>query len=480
MFEHAHARDGSEIDAMTATATPESPAAAAAMANGTPICEAKNVSVTFGDGNDCKTVLENVSLAVRTGEVVALLGPSGCGKSTLLRALVGLLKPSSGEVLAHGQPLVGIHPGISIVFQNFALYPWLTVSQNVEVALNGLGLDPTAAKARIAKCIDMVGLEGYEEAYPKELSGGMKQRVGIARALARGPELLCMDEPFSALDVFTAESLRSEVYRLWTGDGSDSSKQSTHMPASLKSVLMITHIIEEAVFLADRIVIMGTRPGHIRQIVPNPIPHPRDYQSPAFLGMVQRLHDIIVKEHLPEEAPSVPTLETAGMPTVEPLPCVNIGHVFGLMEIVRDKGGRMDIFTLDKITDYDFGHTLSVIKAGEMLGFLDTPKQDVLLTELGNRLLDADINGRKILLKEQLRTLGTFRFVEMILNEAKDHRLPEDVVQEELVVRLPTQDIEQLFKTVVHWARFAELFGYDADTQVLSLDEPAESPNPKM
>jgi NitT/TauT family transport system ATP-binding protein len=223
---------------------------------------------------------------------------------------------------------------------------------------------------------------------------------------------------------------------------------------------------------------MGTRPGHIRQIVPNPIAHPRDYQSPAFLGMVQRLHDIIVKEHLPEEPATVPALETAGMPTVEPLPCVNIGHVFGLMEIVRDKGGRMDIFTLDKTTDYDFGHTLAVIKGGEMLGFLDTPKNDVLLTELGNRLLDLDINGRKILLKEQLRTLGTFRFVEMILKEAKDHRLPEDVVQEELVVRLPTQEIEQLFKTVVHWGRFAELFGYDADTQVLYLDEPAETVQP--
>jgi NitT/TauT family transport system ATP-binding protein len=374
---------------------------------------------------------------------------------------------------------VGIHPGISIVFQNFALYPWLTVGQNVEVALNGLGLDPSAAKARIAKCIDMVGLDGYEQAYPKELSGGMKQRVGIARALARGPELLCMDEPFSALDVFTAESLRSEVYRLWTGNGDASSggdpKPHSHMPASLKSVLMITHIIEEAVFLADRIVIMGTRPGHIRQIVPNPIPHPRDYQSPAFLSMVQRLHDIIVKEHLPEEPPAAPTLEAGGMPVVAPLPCVNIGHVFGLMEILRDKGGRMDIFALDQITDYDFGHTLSVIKAGELLDFLDTPKQDVLLTELGNRLLDADINARKLLLKQQLRTLGTFRFVEMILKEAKDHRLPEDVVQEELVVRLPTQDIEQLFKTVVHWGRFAELFGYDADAQVLYLDEPVET-----
>ena len=182
-----------------------------------PICEAQHVSVAFDPSGE-RLVLKDVSLAIHPGEVVALLGPSGCGKSTLLRALVGLLKPTSGTILGHGKPLVGIHSGISIVFQNFALYPWLTVRENVKVALNGLGLDEPTGVARVEHCIDLVGLDGFEEAFPKELSGGMKQRVGIARALARGPELLCMDEPFSALDVFTAESLRSEVYRLWTGD----------------------------------------------------------------------------------------------------------------------------------------------------------------------------------------------------------------------------------------------------------------------
>src|SRR6266404_4033845 len=186
------------------------------MPDESPICEAREVSVAFDAAGE-RLVLKDVSLAIKAGEVVAILGPSGCGKSTLLRALVGLLKPTGGAVLAHGKPLNGIHPGISIVFQNFALYPWLTVRENVEVALNGLDLDPAAGVQRVARCIDLVGLEGFEEGYPKELSGGMKQRVGIARALARGPELLCMDEPFSALDVFTAETLRSEVYRLWTG-----------------------------------------------------------------------------------------------------------------------------------------------------------------------------------------------------------------------------------------------------------------------
>src|SRR5579862_7519300 len=243
------------------------------MDNGGIISEAIDVSVSFGEEGTSNRllVLDKVSLAVKPGEVLALLGPSGCGKSTLLRAMVGLLQPTKGTILAHGKPLVGIHPGVSLVFQNFALFPWLTVEENIKVALNGLGLDPETVKDRVTKCIDVVGLEGFEHAYPKELSGGMKQRVGIARALARGPELLCMDEPFSALDVFTAESLRSEVYRLWSGGGSK-------LPFALKSVIMITHLIEEAVFLADRIVVMGARPGHIRTIIQNDVPHPREYQ----------------------------------------------------------------------------------------------------------------------------------------------------------------------------------------------------------
>jgi NitT/TauT family transport system ATP-binding protein len=436
-----------------------------------PICEARDVSVSFDPAAE-RLALKDVTLAINPNEVVALLGPSGCGKSTLLRILVGLLKPTRGLVLAHGQPLVGIHPGISIVFQNFALYPWLTVRENVQVALNGLDIDQAAGAARVAKCIDLVGLDGSEEAYPKELSGGMKQRVGIARALARGPELLCMDEPFSALDVFTAESLRSEVYRLWTG-GNGAPGQHVPAVAGVKSIMMITHIIEEAVFLADRIVVMGTRPGHIRQIVANTLPHPRDYQSPPFQQLVLKLHDIIVSEHLPEEPKPTEVVEAGGIPACEPVPSVHLGEVFGLTEVVRDQGGQMDVFRLDSITDYDFGHTLAVVKAGEMLELLDTPKNLVVVTPLGRQFLDAGMNRRKVLLNQQLQKLGVFRYVVQILSEAKNKRLPEDVVMEELAVRLPTEDIEKLFHTIVGWGRFAELFGYSAEDGVLYLDQPA-------
>jgi NitT/TauT family transport system ATP-binding protein len=420
--------------------------------------------------NATRYAIADVSLSISAGEVVAILGPSGCGKSTLLRTLIGLVKPTKGEVLAHGKPLTTVHPGMSLVFQSFALYPWLTVRENIAVALDGLGVSPAEGQARIARCVDMVGLEGFEEAYPKELSGGMKQRVGFARALTRGPELLCMDEPFSALDVFTAESLRSEVYRLWTGGGRMSTDGNAQN--AVKSVLMITHNIEEAVFLADRVVVMGTGPGHVRRIEPITIKHPRDYASPDFRSMVQRLHDVIVREHLPEEsAVAVTAPVSAAKAKPSPIPQANIGEMFGLMEILRDHNSRMDVFELDELTDYDFGHTLAVVKAGEMLDFLDTPKNEVLITPLGNRLLDADINGRKSIFNQQLRTLGTFQFVIRILTEAADHRLPQDIVQEELIMHLPTQDVEAMFKTVVAWGRFAELFGYSTESSELYLDD---------
>jgi NitT/TauT family transport system ATP-binding protein len=442
-----------------------------------PIAEVRNCQVKFGQDGQKRTVLENVTLGVRPGEVLAILGPSGCGKSTLLRAMVGLIKPSAGEVLAHGLPMTGIHPGVAIVFQNFALFPWLTVQDNVRLALNGLELSPAAGAERVKRCIDIVGLDGFEEAYPKELSGGMKQRVGFARAMARGPELLCMDEPFSALDVFTAESLRSEVYRLFS---SRSDKSAAPLPGegkSLRSVMIITHQIDEAVFLADRIVVLAAKPGRIQTIIQNDVPHPREYQTPAFRRMVQRIHDVITKEQLPdtEPAPSSP-VSPGGLPVPAPLPAVNIGHVVGLMEIVRDHGGEMDVFGLDQLTDYDFGHTLAVVKAGEMLDFLDTPKNKIVLTDLGRQLLDDDINARKVLFRNQLKTLGTFQFVIRLLEEASNHRLPKDVIEEELAMRLTTEDIDRLFKTVVAWGRFAELFGFSADDETLYLDTDAQSP----
>ena len=429
------------------------------------ISAADRVCVAFGAGD---LVLEDVSLEICPNEILGILGPSGCGKSTLLRVLVGLIPPTRGHVFAHGRPLVGMHPGVALVFQNFGLFPWLTVKQNVEMALTGLNLTKAEAADRVTRSIQMVGLGGHQEAFPKELSGGMKQRVGIARAMARGPELLCMDEPFSALDVFTAESLRSEIYNLWVSRNGASTDRLA-APSSLKSIVMITHLIEEAVLLADRIVIMGTMPGHIRQILRNTIPHPRNSQSPAFLALVRQIHQIIVSEHMPDEPPKAePKSAIPGM-AMEPIPCVELEQVFGLLEIVHDHQGKVDVFTLEKLTDAEFGHTLALVMAGEILDFLDTPKEMVVLTDLGRHFIVEDIADRKTILREQVLKLDLFRFLIKRLEAAPEHELPKEIVEEEMVMRMSTRDVEPLFDTIVNWGRSAELFGYSPTTEMLYL-----------
>jgi NitT/TauT family transport system ATP-binding protein len=427
------------------------------------IAETRGVSKSFGaDGGRELAVLRDVSLAVLPGEVVAVLGPSGCGKSTLLRILTGLIPPTSGEVLCHGTPLEGLHPGAAIVFQNFALFPWLTVNQNVRVGVHGRGLAESDEETRVRRAIDLVGLEGFEEAFPKELSGGMKQRVGIARALVGGPELLCMDEPFSALDVFTAEALRSEVTKLWQ-----------RPDTGLKSILLITHLIEEAVYLGDRIVVLAAKPGRIHKIVRNDLPHPRDYRSPAFLRRVDEIHAIVTGLHLPDEPEAAPAGARAAPPPDQPapLPPVGMTQITGLLEILADHGGDMDVFALDSLTDYDFGQTISVVKAAELLDLVDTPKNRVLFTDTGRRYIAGDANRRKSLLNEQLRGIPTFRFVIGMLERTEGKRLRAHVVQEELAVRVPAHEpIERLFQTIVAWGRYAELFGYNATEDEIYLD----------
>jgi NitT/TauT family transport system ATP-binding protein len=429
------------------------------------ITAARNVWVTFGQQAE-RVVLQDVSIDVASNEVLAILGPSGCGKSTLLRALVGLISPTRGQVLAHGKPLVGLHPGIAIVFQNFALFPWLTVRQNVEMALCGLDISSSEGQERVSRCIETVGLGGHLDAFPKELSGGMKQRVGIARAMAREPELLCMDEPFSALDVFTAESLRSEIYNLWIAR--DGAVEWPRSPSSVNSIVIITHLIEEAVYLADRIVIMGAKPGRIRQIIPNTTPHPRDYQSAPFQKMVQQIHQIIVSEHLPDQPASVPHAAKE-IPTFESLPSVELSQVIGLMEIVQDRGGRIDVFLLSKITHSELSQTFALVIAGELLEFLETPREIVVLTERGRQFLAGDASARKTIFREQVLKLGLFHFLLARLESAQTRRLPKDVVEEEIVMRLVVDDIETLFDSIVSWGRFGDLFRYDARAETLYL-----------
>lgn len=439
------------------------------------ICETRNVTKTFHlPGGKELNVLENISLDVRRDDITCILGPSGCGKSTLMRILTGLVEPTSGEVLVHGQPLRGLSPAVSMVFQGFALYPWLTVSENVSMGLNGRVVDSKKQLEMVARAVDRVGLEGFEEAYPKELSGGMKQRVGIARALVAQPELLCMDEPFSGLDVLTAENLRVELVNLWRDATTDPN-----------SVLVVTHNIYEAVFLATRIVVMGTNPGQIRKILDNPLPYPRDYHDPSFIGMADRIHDILTMALIPDEpaappapvaapavvaAPSVAETTARLTPRIEPLPNVNFGEIGGLLERVDAAGGTADIFDLSVEIGKEFGKVLALVKAAELLDFVDTPKHTVVMTPLGKQFLDAKVNERKRLLNQQLRTLHLFQRVCELLKSQENFAVDEDLVLEELAVWLPTERPQTMFKTIVRWGRYAELFGYNADERKLYLD----------
>jgi NitT/TauT family transport system ATP-binding protein len=422
-----------------------------------PIAQTIGVSKVYSDesGHE-RVVLRDIDFAVRKGETVAILGPSGCGKSTLLRILIGLIEPTSGTVRQHGAALHGIHPGAAVVFQNFALFPWLTVEENVRVGLNGRPLPEADARGRVASAIEQVGLAGVERAFPKELSGGMKQRVGIARALVGRPELLCMDEPFSALDVLTAESLRAEVYRLWS-DGE----------TGLSSILIITHLIDEAVYLGDRIVILGANPGTIQREIVNTLPHPREYRHPEFLRMVEQIHDIVTGVHLPEEP--APAGKRPSVGPIHPIPSARTTEILGLLEILSDHGGQMDLFELDAITEYDFGRTITVVKAAEMLALVETPGDLVRLTDSGREMVAADQPEKKLLFRKRLLTLGLFAAVIRYLAAEPDVARSGDDVKQLIADRLPGCAPADLFRTLVGWGRYGQIFHYDAQSDELSL-----------
>jgi NitT/TauT family transport system ATP-binding protein len=305
--------------------------------------------------------------------------------------------------------------------------------------------------------IDIVGLEGFEDVYPKELSGGMKQRVGIARALVVQPELLFMDEPFSGLDVLTAENLRTEVLNLWIDHKVD-----------IRTIFFVTHNISEAVFLANRIVVLSANPGKVRVIINNDIPYPRDYRSSDFLSMVDRIHEIITNAILPDE---VITPEMAKIPArVEALPYSTIGEIVGLLEVLDDNKGQLDIFQLSTIVGKDFGSVMAVVKAAEMLDFVDTPRRSVIFTAVGKTFLKANINQRKIIFKEQLMRLRLFQLVTDMLKRSEAGGLEEDIILETLAIVLPNEDAEKHFDTLIDWGRYGELLGYDADEKRMFLE----------
>ncbi len=420
--------------------------------------ELRNIYQTFklDSGRKIK-VLQDINLSVNDAEVLVLLGPSGSGKSTCLRVLAGLLEPSQGKVLLNDQKLVGANQNIALVFQSFALLPWLNVADNVAMGIKPQALPPDEVSKRVKRAIDLVGLEGFEEAYPKELSGGMKQRVGFARALVMERPILCLDEPFSALDVLTAETLRKEVLNLWL------SKQT-----SIRSIVLITHNISEAVSMGGRILVMGSNPGQIRYSIKNDLPYPRDEKNAAFKSLVESIHDLLTEAIIPDTPDWIPPALAAN--TIESLPHVSLTEVVGFLDLLLQEGGRADAFGLAQKLMKDSLNVLIMAKAAELLDFVDTPKNQVVLTDLGKTFIKSDINLRKKMIHERMMQLKLIQlFYQNLLNHEDLAISKEDAIQS-IHEWLPNENPEEVFDTVVQWARFGELFGYNDDTQQVYID----------
>ncbi|MDZ4677474.1 MAG: nitrate/sulfonate/bicarbonate ABC transporter ATP-binding protein [Oligoflexia bacterium] len=432
----------------------------------TPFIELKNVSKNFvlESGTEIR-VLKDINLSLDQENLIAILGPSGSGKSTCLRVMCGLLKPDSGDVLSNGKPLEGTNYDVALVFQSFALFPWETVYNNIELALSPLKLPEREARARVKKAIDLVGLEGFEEAYPRELAGGMKQRVGIARALVMERPILFLDEPFSSLDILTADTMRWEMVNIWQSKNT-----------AVRTMVLVTHNIQEAVYMAKRILIMGSNPGHIRAELVNDLAYPRDENGPAFRRMVSRIHELIAESVIPDmTTPSAYTAtsmipKVVREPPIETIPNVQIGAVIGLVEAITDQGGTADIFELGPKIGKDYGTTLYMVKAAELLDLVDTPKHMVILTDLGRRFVDGDINVRKRVLHELFGALKIVQLTTNLLRIEETLRIQIETLTERVSEWLPNENPHQIVETLVSWGRFAEYFGYNDDTKEVYLD----------
>jgi NitT/TauT family transport system ATP-binding protein len=421
------------------------------------LCEIKNISHDFTPSHGKPLhVLDNINLVIRPKEIVALLGPTGCGKSTILRIVAGLLKPTHGEVFYHAEPLTGLNPGIAIVFQSFALLPWKTMAQNVQVVLQAIGLSQPEIDERTTRALHSVGLAGFEDWYPRACSGGMKQRGGIARALTVDPEILLLDEPFSQVDALTAESLRAEVIDIWSAGANN-----------LSSILMVSHDIKEVVYMADRIVVLSANPGRVRQVIENPLSRPRDYRSPEFLQLVDQVHDVITRSELPD-APVVPPGRAI---TIEPLPEALPSQIIGLLEYLDARGGREEIFRIAADTHQEFGRIINVVEGAELLDLVDTPRRMVVLEANGQRLVRAAPQERKELWRTRILQLWLFKMVYETLKQQPAHQVDRDFVLETIVLQMPQENYEKVFETFIYWGHFGNLFEYDEATEMVSLME---------
>ncbi len=469
-----------------------------AVSPGNTIIEAQHISQRFTSDNGTElTVLDDISFNLYEGEIVAILGRSGAGKSTFLRALAGLVQPTSGTVKYRGQTLNGPNPGVALVFQTFALMPWLTVQANVELGLEARGV-PRAQREKLAlQAIDSIGLDGFESAYPKELSGGMRQRVGIARALVLRPDALFMDEPFSALDVLTAENLRQEVLNLWSGE-----------QRAIKSVLIVTHNIEEAVEMADRVVVLGSHPGRLIANVRVDLPRPRDRHSVEFEAMVDKLYTILTGQEASSTAadaqatsvsgPAAPGQETASAASPaaaaaagaadalfpasaratakdRPLPNATPGGLAGLLDVIAEYPKGIDLADLASDLSFEVDDLFPLVDAGTLLHVISVRDGRAHITEAGDAWHGADIlRAKQVFASLTMEHVPLVRNITNALRRANDGKLRGELILDLLRSKHGDDEAHQQFAIAVEWGRYGELFDYDADDDLLTLDEAAK------
>lgn len=431
-----------------------------------PIIEVKNVSQCFPQpGKADIKVLNDCNLSIYPGEIVALLGKSGSGKSTLLRVMSGLLRPTSGEVLCRGKALEGPVPGLSMVFQNFALFPWLTVLQNVELGLEALGVGVDERRERALRAIDIVGMDGFESAYPRELSGGMSQRVGLARALVVEPDVLLMDEPFSALDVLTSENLRADLLDLWL-----------ERKTKIQNILLVTHNIEEAASLADRILIFGSNPGYVKAEITNTLPHPRSEEDRGFKPLVDTIYQHIASpSHRDGFMMGGATRRTINISYR--LPNVSVSEISGLLETLSSYEGegsdKVDLPELAEALHLDVDDLFQLLEIVEILRLAIVKDGNLGLTETGSMFAQADIlDQKKIFARQLLMYIPLVKHIRRVLDERPGHRAQEERFLSELQDTLSEDASQEVLKTVIDWGRYAELFAYHANAGMLSLDNP--------
>jgi NitT/TauT family transport system ATP-binding protein len=433
----------------------------------TAIIEVDHLTKSFptADGGTLN-VIDDVSLTLYEGEIVALLGKSGSGKSTLLRTIAGLIAPTTGEVRYRGTQLNGANPGTAMVFQSFALMPWLTVQANVELGLQARGVPKAERAQRAIEAIDVIGLDGFETAYPKELSGGMRQRVGFARALVTRPDALLMDEPFSALDVLTAENLRNELIALFA---------SPDMPTNC--VCIVTHNIDEAVLLADRVIVLGANPGHIKAEVQVRLPRPRDRRSPTFDAMVDQLYGILTGT----DEKSAATRTSVPGPLTHPLPDATVGGLAGLVEIVYAHNGQTDLPDLADQLSFEVDDLFPLVDAATLLGLLEVEGAQAFLTDTGREWYTADIQtSKEVFARLAIENAPLIKSIVKALENSDDGTLRDDFFRDLLHRAYTADDTEKQLDIAIDWGRYGELFDYDADTGELVLSEVAASLLPDL